>query len=143
LLVLLAVLPSASAWEKEDFEIFDLNDALVQSQGPTANFYTVLGVAPDATPSEINKAYRKNSLSLHPDKNSDPEAHVLYSLLTSIAAILKDPESRGRYDSHLSRGFPTWRGAGYHYARFSPGPKFLFVLFVGGASFVQYASAWI
>ena len=44
-----------------------------RSRGPVkeTELYDLLGIAPDATASEIKKAYRKTALRLHPDKNAD------------------------------------------------------------------------
>ncbi|OTA97880.1 hypothetical protein M434DRAFT_391492, partial [Hypoxylon sp. CO27-5] len=66
---LLAVLtPLTSAWTKEDREIFRLRDEIAQHEGPDVTFYDFLGVTPRATQDEINKAYKKKSRALHPDK---------------------------------------------------------------------------
>ncbi|KAI1087704.1 hypothetical protein F5B19DRAFT_474608 [Rostrohypoxylon terebratum] len=66
---LLTVLtPLTSAWTKEDREIFRLRDEIAQHEGPDVTFYDFLGVTSRATQDEINKAYRKKSRSLHPDK---------------------------------------------------------------------------
>ncbi|OTB07659.1 hypothetical protein M426DRAFT_317962 [Hypoxylon sp. CI-4A] len=66
---LLAVLtPLTSAWTKEDREIFRLRDELSQHEGSDVTFYDFLGVTARATQDEINKAYKKKSRALHPDK---------------------------------------------------------------------------
>ncbi|XXG93822.1 hypothetical protein Hte_000071 [Hypoxylon texense] len=66
---LLAILtPLTSAWTKEDREIFRLRDEIAQYEGADVTFYDFLGVTAQATQDEINKAYRKKSKSLHPDK---------------------------------------------------------------------------
>ncbi|KAI1376406.1 hypothetical protein F4677DRAFT_419840 [Hypoxylon crocopeplum] len=66
---LLAILtPLTSAWTKEDREIFRLRDEIAQHEGPDVTFYDFLGVTARATQDEINKAYKKKSRALHPDK---------------------------------------------------------------------------
>ncbi|KAF9886207.1 hypothetical protein FE257_011930 [Aspergillus nanangensis] len=68
-LVLLAVLfVVAAAWTKEDYEIFRLNDEVTAAEGANVTFYDFLGVKPSANQDEVNKAYRKKSRLLHPDK---------------------------------------------------------------------------
>ncbi|KKY38377.1 hypothetical protein UCDDA912_g01695 [Diaporthe ampelina] len=68
-LSLLALLtPLAAAWSKEDREIFRLRDEIATFEGPDVTFYDFLGVTSAATQDDINKAYRKKSRSLHPDK---------------------------------------------------------------------------
>ncbi|TPX60484.1 hypothetical protein SpCBS45565_g07494 [Spizellomyces sp. 'palustris'] len=143
LLLVALLIPQVSAWEQRDYEIFDLNDALLSVSGPGTDFYSVFNVSRTATTSEIQRAYRKASLSLHPDKNPDPSAHELYSLLTSVAAILRDQEFRGRYDGHLQRGIPRWRGTGYYYSHYKPSIVTISLLIILSTSFVQYVSAWL
>ncbi|KAF3762624.1 hypothetical protein M406DRAFT_219944, partial [Cryphonectria parasitica EP155] len=66
---LLAVLsPLTAAWSKDDREIFRVRDELAQFEGPDVTFYDFLGVTPSASQDDINKAYRKKSRLLHPDK---------------------------------------------------------------------------
>ncbi|KAK8167951.1 putative endoplasmic reticulum DnaJ domain protein Erj5 [Phyllosticta citrichinensis] len=57
-----------AAWSKEDHEIFRLRDEVIAAEGPDATFYSFLGVSPAATQDQINKAYRKKSRQIHPDK---------------------------------------------------------------------------
>lgn len=69
--VLLLVLSLASivlCWSKEDHEIFRLKDEVQASEGSNVTFYSFLGVKHSANQDEINKAYRKLSRTLHPDK---------------------------------------------------------------------------
>jgi len=82
---------------------------------------------------DINKAYRKTSTRIHPDKFKPPKhlsrtqqaaaktkASERFARLGLIANILRGPE-RDSYDHFLKNGFPKWRGTGYYYARFRPG----------------------
>ncbi|KAJ3050410.1 hypothetical protein HK097_008627 [Rhizophlyctis rosea] len=141
---LLALLPAVAAWEQEDVELFEMNDNLQKLHPNTpVDFYSILNVDRKASLPEIIKAHRKTSLQLHPDKNPDPKARELYSHLTSIVGVLKDPKKRERYDGHLQRGLPRWRGQGYFYNRYTPGVGTVLFLLLLAASFVQYVTSWI
>ncbi|KAK4196955.1 hypothetical protein QBC40DRAFT_286400 [Triangularia verruculosa] len=66
---LLALLtPLSAAWTKEDREIFRVRDELLAHEGPEITFYDFLGVKKGASHDDINKAYKKKSRELHPDK---------------------------------------------------------------------------
>ena len=59
-----------------------------------------------------------------------------------MSKILKDDKLKEKYDGHLKRGFPIWRGSGYYYKKYRPGVGtvvFIVILFI---SSVQYLSAW-
>ncbi|KAL6235160.1 hypothetical protein BDW75DRAFT_210394 [Aspergillus navahoensis] len=58
----------AAAWTKEDYEIFRLHDEVTATEGANVTFYDFLGVKSNANQDELNKAYRKMSRLLHPDK---------------------------------------------------------------------------
>ncbi|KAI9848678.1 MAG: hypothetical protein M1837_006765 [Sclerophora amabilis] len=57
-----------AAWDKEDHEVFRLRDQVAASEGADVTFYDFLEIKPSASQEEINKAYRKKSRLLHPDK---------------------------------------------------------------------------
>ncbi|GJN68663.1 hypothetical protein PLICBS_002706 [Purpureocillium lilacinum] len=61
--------PLTAAWDKEDREIFRIRDEIAAHESnPGATFYDILGILPSASQDDINKAYRKKTRSLHPDK---------------------------------------------------------------------------
>ena len=63
------------------------------------SLYEVLGVERDSTASEIRKAYRKQALLSHPDKNpGDPVAEAFFHKVAISYAILGDVDKRARYD---------------------------------------------
>lgn len=64
--------------------------------------YDVLGVAPDASESELKKAYRKLALQFHPDKN--PDAGDRFKEITAAYDILSDPKKRELYDQYGEKG---------------------------------------
>ncbi|XP_077010386.1 dnaJ homolog subfamily C member 1 isoform X1 [Tamandua tetradactyla] len=71
----------------------------------------------DASSADIRKAYRKLSLTLHPDKNKDENAETQFRQLVAIYEVLKDDERRQRYDDILATGLPDWRQPVFYYRR--------------------------
>ncbi|XP_023078886.1 dnaJ homolog subfamily C member 1 isoform X1 [Piliocolobus tephrosceles] len=111
LLLLLAAVAPACGWESGDLELFDLVEEV------QLNFYQFLGVQQDASSADIRKAYRKLSLTLHPDKNKDENAETQFRQLVAIYEVLKDDERRQRYDDILINGLPDWRQPVFYYRR--------------------------
>jgi len=76
-----------------------------------ADFYDVLGVSRDAGENEIKKAYRKQALKYHPDRNPDnPEAEQEFKKISEAYDVLSDPQKRQMYDQYgeagLAQGMP-------------------------------------
>ena len=66
------------------------------------DYYAVLGLEPGATPAEVNSAYRKLSLKVHPDryKGDDPEwATEQFLRLTRAKEVLLDDKARAAYEA--------------------------------------------
>lgn len=63
--------------------------------------YDVLGVAPDASEAEIKKAYKKQSLANHPDKNpGDETASQRFQEVAAAYETLGDADARAAYDRY-------------------------------------------
>lgn len=63
------------------------------------DYYKILGVAPQASPIEIKKAYRALAFKYHPDKNPDnPLAEAHFKELQEAYATLSVPRRRKQYD---------------------------------------------
>jgi DnaJ-class molecular chaperone len=62
--------------------------------------YELLGVAPDASADEVQKAYRRLAKKYHPDLNpGDPKALDRFKAISSAYGLLSAPEKRARFDS--------------------------------------------
>lgn len=84
------------------------------------DYYSLLEVAKDATPEDIKKAYRKQAVKYHPDKNpGDPSAEEKFKQIGEAYEVLKDPEKRSAYDrmghtAFKSGGRASPGGGTYH-----------------------------
>jgi curved DNA-binding protein len=97
---------------------------------PDRDYYEVLGVARDATPDAIKKAYRSLARKHHPDVNpGDKAAEARFKELQHAYDILSDKEKRARYDQFGSAAFEGMAAAGQRpgaewSTRFGGGPGF-------------------
>jgi len=78
---------------------------------PKRDYYEVLGVAKNASPDEIKRAYRRMAIKYHPDKNPDnkKEAEAKFKECAEAYEVLSDPEKKQRYDQF---GHDGLRGVG-------------------------------
>lgn len=69
------------------------------------DYYDVLGVSKDASQEEIKKAYRKRAMKFHPDRNTDdPKAEEKFKQASEAYEVLRNEESRRRYDQFGHQG---------------------------------------
>lgn len=62
------------------------------------DYYKTMGVARDATPDAIKRAYRKLARKYHPDVSKEPGAEEKFKAMQEAYEVLKDPEKRAAYD---------------------------------------------
>ncbi len=78
-----------------------------------SDYYDVLGIAKGASSDEIKKAYRKQALRYHPDKNQgNPDSEKQFKEVSEAYEVLSDESKRELYDRYGKEGLSQNRGFG-------------------------------
>uniref|UniRef100_A0ACB8EJH7 DnaJ sub B member 1 n=1 Tax=Sphaerodactylus townsendi TaxID=933632 RepID=A0ACB8EJH7_9SAUR len=104
------------------------------------DYYRTLGLARGASEDDIKKAYRKQALRYHPDKNKDPGAEERFKEIAEAYDVLSDPKKREIFDKFgeegLKGGGPSCSGGGPNGTSFTytfhGDPHAMFAEFFGG-----------
>ena len=80
------------------FNVWIIILTTLSSTAGQEDFYKLLGVRKNADNREIRKAFKKLALKYHPDKNSEDDAHEKFLKINRAYEILKDEETRKKYD---------------------------------------------
>jgi DnaJ-class molecular chaperone len=108
-----------------------------------ADPYTTLGVKKDATPDDIQKAYRRLAKKLHPDLNpGNKTAEEKFKEVSAAYDMLSDPEKRARFDRGEIDASGTERPRQQYYRDFADqGGRSAYTNNAGFSDFGDYAGA--
>lgn len=68
------------------------------------DYYDILGIKKGASEDDIKKAYRKQALRYHPDKNKSPGAEEKFKEIAEAYDVLSDPKKKDIYDRFGEEG---------------------------------------
>ncbi|HYN79339.1 MAG TPA: DnaJ C-terminal domain-containing protein [Lamprocystis sp. (in: g-proteobacteria)] len=90
------------------------------------DYYRTLGVARDASPDEIKRAYRKLARKYHPDVSKEPNAEARFKEVNEASEVLRDAEKRAAYDAlgkdwRAGQDFRPPPGGAHQDFHFTPG----------------------
>uniref|UniRef100_A0A3Q3JYR7 J domain-containing protein n=1 Tax=Monopterus albus TaxID=43700 RepID=A0A3Q3JYR7_MONAL len=104
------------------------------------DYYKTLGISKGATDEDIKKAYRKQALKWHPDKNKSAAAEEKFKEIAEAYEVLSDPKKRDIYDQYGEEGLkggngPSGDGQGSTFTyTFHGDPHATFATFFGGSN---------
>lgn len=85
-----------------------------------SDYYNILDVPRTATAEEIKKAYRKQAVKFHPDKNpGDADAERRFKEISEAYEVLSDDQKRQLYDRHGVAGLGGGGGPQMHEGSFA------------------------
>lgn len=104
------------------------------------DYYKILDLTPQATESDIRKAYKKLALKFHPDRVNGGEedkkqAEKMFRDINDAYSVLSDPKKKQMYDSGMDPLDPESGSGGFGEGGFSGGsmnPNDIFRVFFGG-----------
>ncbi|XP_064416371.1 dnaJ homolog subfamily B member 4 isoform X1 [Latimeria chalumnae] len=103
------------------------------------DYYRILGIEKGASDEDIKKAYRKQALKWHPDKNKSPNAEDKFKEIAEAYEVLSDSKKREIYDQYGEEGLKggaggsDGQGGTFHYT-FHGDPHATFAAFFGGTN---------
>jgi molecular chaperone DnaJ len=78
------------------------------------DYYEILGISKSATKDEIKKAYRKQAIKFHPDKNpGDKGSEEKFKEAAEAYEVLSNDEKKARYDRYGHAGMSNSGHGGY------------------------------
>jgi DnaJ-class molecular chaperone len=66
----------------------------------SGDYYDILGVEKTASDAELKRAYRKQALEWHPDRNKSKEAESKFKQINEAYEVLSDSQKRAAYDQY-------------------------------------------
>lgn len=101
------------------------------------SLYKILGVAENASQSEIKKAYRNLAKQYHPDVNKTTEAEEKFKEINSAYEVLSDETKKMNYDRFGDAMFEQNNGQGFNNNQYSSHMNFEEILrnMFGGSGF--------
>lgn len=76
------------------------------------DLFAIVGVAPNAQPAEIKRAFKEQARRLHPDSNpDDPESAKEFRRLVAAFETLSDPQRRHKWEQMRSMKAPFFGGS--------------------------------
>jgi len=76
------------------------------------DYYDILGVSKSASAQELKKAYRKQALQWHPDRNKSSEASEKFKEINEAYEVLGNPQKKQTYDQFGHAAFSQGGGPG-------------------------------
>ncbi|XP_061300427.1 dnaJ homolog subfamily B member 1-like, partial [Pezoporus flaviventris] len=64
------------------------------------DYYRTLGLPRGASSEDVRRAYRRQALRFHPDKNKEPGAEERFKEVAEAYDVLSDPKKREIFDKY-------------------------------------------